>query len=1296
MYEEEWYDEDRLWKKSSAEHEIAATAIGQQIRLKQSEEEMIDPDGSFKSRLVYTYDEKFNALSVYRDPDTNKADDETTTLFMWAVNSQNGIWSFPARSTVIQGENGPVLSEFIMYYDDLPEGQADKGLASKRRSLVETGGSGADVYVEKSMAYDKYGNIVLLVDETGQARMFEYGDTSSTFRTRAIDPMARIVESQYDPGFGMLTWDKDASGNETVKTYDAFGRLTRVTLPGDDPQYGTRSYLYSDLGNAAAQWIQVKETELPGQAETLDTKKFFDGMGRVYRVEREGPEQKTVVMKTEFDDANNPVMTTRPFFDGDSILITEIERDKLHRPIRVTEPDGTSQTLSYAGLRVEVVDGRDKTTSFYKNAEGSTTEIHQWIDGNEQITRYGYDPLGHLVTIIDALGEETHIAYNAIDRRIHLEDPNVGTYNYTYDPAGRLVEQTAPGDTVPTVFEYNDAGDLIRKEFPDGTFQNYIYGEPGDHNAVGRLVRIEDAAGIVELSYDVRGNVSERRRTVLGKTYVTGYAYDSLGRVRRITYPDGFAVNYEYDSGGNLIRVTDGKGQIIATYANHNAAGQLKDSTFGNGVLSSFTYDDLLRMASIQTRTALGDTLQDLEYAYDEGNNVRHINDRAFGASQEFWYDEISRLVKAEGPYGEENYEYDAIGNLVRKGSLVFEVDPIHRQRVICGVDYADPIGKGKTNNPNHGTCLNTDDFRSFLLDYDGRGNVIQKGDKLYEYDSENQLIRVKDAKGKFLVENIYDAGGQRTIEKTRNDTTIFIDGIYEENKTHASRHIRAGSLLVSTIITPLATVHLVDAAPPSLYGLDDSGGGWQIQDMAHNWHWIFMIIATFSVFSFMMAPNQAKIRRNFCAVLNESYTGMKRCPTKAIFIMLFIPIFIFVSSQTVSGKVVLSQQSNGKSVPYEHRFYYHSSHLGNINVVTNESGNVVERRDYKPYGDRFDWTGPNSGPRELLLTFNGQRYDDETDLYYFGARHYDPEMGRFLNSDTQVPDPMNPKSLNRYAFAGGNPIRYNDPTGHGFWDWFAAIIVIIAVVAIGIVTAGAGAGLLLSVAGGLLFTAGMAALGAAALGIYAMTQMPGGFGGKFNWKIFGMALAAGAVMGGAVGASIVLLPFSIGTTWTGGIASFATGLACDTFIGAVLGGMGTIVQHLAKGGGPEEILTKAIGYEIATSVIKGALFGLFTGCVLNKIGGFSYVGRWLAALVSAGLTGEGIWEISKAGYSPNDMFSFLNTFDWLNIPSWYKNSPAKSLGVPDWAFEGTWLGFGNNTQKNMLAPLLQTMPMSP
>jgi RHS repeat-associated protein len=62
---------------------------------------------------------------------------------------------------------------------------------------------------------------------------------------------------------------------------------------------------------------------------------------------------------------------------------------------------------------------------------------------------------------------------------------------------------------------------------------------------------------------------------------------------------------------------------------------------------------------------------------------------------------------------------------------------------------------------------------------------------------------------------------------------------------------------------------------------------------------------------------------------------------------------------------------------------------------------------------------------------YTGQRQEPELGLYYYNARWYDPYLARFTQPDTIVPNPVDAKAFDRYAYVNNNPVRYNDPSGH-------------------------------------------------------------------------------------------------------------------------------------------------------------------------------------------------------------------------------------------------------------------------
>ncbi len=109
---------------------------------------------------------------------------------------------------------------------------------------------------------------------------------------------------------------------------------------------------------------------------------------------------------------------------------------------------------------------------------------------------------------------------------------------------------------------------------------------------------------------------------------------------------------------------------------------------------------------------------------------------------------------------------------------------------------------------------------------------------------------------------------------------------------------------------------------------------------------------------------------------------------------------------------------------------YYHNDHLGSPMALTDNTGKVVWSQDYLPYGEDLN---ENLQGGDTRFKFTGKEQDDATGLYYFNARWYDPDLGRFVTEDSYAGDPNEPQTLNLYAYVLANPLKYTDPTGH--WE---------------------------------------------------------------------------------------------------------------------------------------------------------------------------------------------------------------------------------------------------------------------
>lgn len=111
--------------------------------------------------------------------------------------------------------------------------------------------------------------------------------------------------------------------------------------------------------------------------------------------------------------------------------------------------------------------------------------------------------------------------------------------------------------------------------------------------------------------------------------------------------------------------------------------------------------------------------------------------------------------------------------------------------------------------------------------------------------------------------------------------------------------------------------------------------------------------------------------------------------------------------------------------------YHVHTDHLGTPKKLTDGNGLVVWDAVYEPFGETTLET-------ELVayhLRFPGQYFDAETGLHYNYFRNYDPDTGRYIESDPIGLD----GSLNTYAYVLGNPVRFTDPTGQ-FLPVLAAI----------------------------------------------------------------------------------------------------------------------------------------------------------------------------------------------------------------------------------------------------------------
>jgi RHS repeat-associated protein len=110
---------------------------------------------------------------------------------------------------------------------------------------------------------------------------------------------------------------------------------------------------------------------------------------------------------------------------------------------------------------------------------------------------------------------------------------------------------------------------------------------------------------------------------------------------------------------------------------------------------------------------------------------------------------------------------------------------------------------------------------------------------------------------------------------------------------------------------------------------------------------------------------------------------------------------------------------------------YMLGDHLGSTAITTNSSGGKVAEIRYYPWGtERYTY-----GTTPTTYHFTEQRLESGIGLYYYGARWYDPAVGRFIQADNLIPDQGNSQSWDRYSYTLNNPLKYSDPSGYHYCD---------------------------------------------------------------------------------------------------------------------------------------------------------------------------------------------------------------------------------------------------------------------
>jgi RHS repeat-associated protein len=636
---------------------------------------------------------------------------------------------------------------------------------------------------------DRDGLLLEKVDRLGRTWRYEYDGRGN--RTLEEGPLGFIQRWAYD-GRDRLRRHTDALGRRTEYQYDGRGNLVaRIDALGQRwaTQFNGRGLPTREVDARGIATIHVYDPATGDLLRTTngagDTVSFtYDRLGRL-------------VSRT-----NGRGFTTTYRYDGND------------NRTRSDGPGAHDFAYSYDANnnRVAEVNPNGGTTRYRYDQSDLLVEVTNPL---EQPTRFQHDDQRNLVWKEDAEGRVWTYEYDALRQRTAEHGPEDTHTFWTYDAAGRLVDErrcagvaSTPGcdGFQVTRHEYDDLDREIR------VIRNHRAGVPaGDDVNVATGSEL-DLAGNVVATIDPNGNVTRYtydalnrrtlRRDAEGRT--TGYGYDPVGNLIAETNPRGHLTRFEYDGASRRTARIDALGHVWQLRYDHN--GNLVDEIDPLGVRTHHEYDENdWRTATIRNAVdgAPGTADQNVttRSTYDAAGQLRFVFDPRGEYRTERRYDAAGRLIEIVDHEGGRTLQHhDRVGNLVgvtdanghrrtidrdgldrvtaetdaaghrvssrydRLGNLVQTIDArshsTHHEHDGLNRRVASTDALGNTRRSGY------DPAGNLVLEIDGNGNATR-----HRYDTLGRRTRTTDAEGHVTITEL-DANGNRVAVTDGNGHT--------------------------------------------------------------------------------------------------------------------------------------------------------------------------------------------------------------------------------------------------------------------------------------------------------------------------------------------------------------------------------------------------------------------------------------------------------------------------------------------------------------------------------------------
>ena len=397
----------------------------------------------------------------------------------------------------------------------------------------------------------------------------------------------------------------------------------------------------------------------------------------------------------------------------------------------------------------------------YNTRYNGLGQFIQSSDPAGNITQYGYDPRGNLVSVTDAKGNTHSFNYDRLDRMVKEIRPLGQAISYAYDANGNLTQVTDPKGQIKQ-YTYDAANRRTQENHYLNaaalTAGNAVKSITYSYNTLDRLTGYNDGNTSATYSYDTKQLRQIGESVNYGSfSLSTSTSYNALGQKSSMTYPDGNQYGYTYDTNNQLstVNLPTGFGSITFNSYQWTVPSQI---TLPGGTVRNQSYDGLLRLKTLAVKDPGQSQVMNYQYSYDLTNNITTKATEAGTTS--YSYDTLDRLTGATyagqaTAQANEAYSYDQVANRLTdsRTTATWVYDANNQLTSADNLSYTFDANGNTTNQTDSINAANT---------------------RNYVYDTDNRLIEVRDSNNTLIAVYSYDPFGRRLSKDTGNSKTYF------------------------------------------------------------------------------------------------------------------------------------------------------------------------------------------------------------------------------------------------------------------------------------------------------------------------------------------------------------------------------------------------------------------------------------------------------------------------------------------------------------------------------------------